>query len=310
MQGIFSRPAKEDDAEDGTSTPVRSPRSRSRSLSPVVRPIKTPSGQDPPAHVESEPKTADKENTDPKKPAKRVRAVKKKSTSKASKKKKTPASPAKSKAASPAKPAPAPAPTEASGGKGKGKGVSTFARRHKKVLRENIQGITKPAIRRMARRGGVKRISNLIYEETRGVLRVFLEHVIRDAVTYTGMHDPSCASDSARRTRATQDRDRHGRGLVSRQCCACLSSVSQRTQTPGPHPVRIRRLSAKSVVVCERVKKQSILRIPFWPFSCRLPFPSEAVEFSHHESSARRGALRVCASCSSARETTKQLGPR
>ena len=48
-----------------------------------------------------------------------------------------------------------------------------------------ISGITKPAIRRLARRGGVKRISGLIYEETRGVLKVFLENVIRDAVTYT-----------------------------------------------------------------------------------------------------------------------------
>ncbi|RZF36016.1 hypothetical protein LSTR_LSTR005832 [Laodelphax striatellus] len=55
----------------------------------------------------------------------------------------------------------------------------------RKVLRDNIQGITKPAIRRLARRGGVKRISGLIYEETRGVLKVFLKNVIRDAVTYT-----------------------------------------------------------------------------------------------------------------------------
>ena len=55
------------------------------------------------------------------------------------------------------------------GGKGLGKGV---AKRHRKVLRDNIQGITKPAIRRLARRGGVKRISGLIYEETRGVLKV------------------------------------------------------------------------------------------------------------------------------------------
>lgn len=34
-----------------------------------------------------------------------------------------------------------------------------------------LLGITKPAIRRLARRGGVKRISGLIYEETRGVLK-------------------------------------------------------------------------------------------------------------------------------------------
>ena len=39
------------------------------------------------------------------------------------------------------------------GGKGLGKGG---AKRHRKVLRDNIQGITKPAIRRLARRGGVK----------------------------------------------------------------------------------------------------------------------------------------------------------
>ena len=59
------------------------------------------------------------------------------------------------------------------------------AKRHRKVLRDNIQGITKPAIRRLARRGGVKRISGLIYEETRGVLMIFLENVICDVVTYT-----------------------------------------------------------------------------------------------------------------------------
>ena len=51
------------------------------------------------------------------------------------------------------------------GGKGMGKG-----KRHQKPLRDNIQGITKPAIRRLARRGGVKRISGLIYEETTGTL--------------------------------------------------------------------------------------------------------------------------------------------
>merc|ERR1711962_11658 len=68
------------------------------------------------------------------------------------------------------------------GGKRLGKGE---AKRHRKVLRDIIQGITKPAIRRLVRRGGVKRISGAVYEETRGVLKVFLENVIRDAVTYT-----------------------------------------------------------------------------------------------------------------------------
>lgn len=53
------------------------------------------------------------------------------------------------------------------------------------MMRDNILGITKPAIRRLARRGGVKRISGLIYDETRSVLKTFLDGVVRDAVTYT-----------------------------------------------------------------------------------------------------------------------------
>ncbi|XP_069420386.1 histone H4-like [Ovis canadensis] len=53
------------------------------------------------------------------------------------------------------------------GGKVLGKGG---AKRHRKVLRDYIQGITKPAIRRLARRG-VKLISGLIYEQIRGVMR-------------------------------------------------------------------------------------------------------------------------------------------
>merc|ERR1712060_387744 len=59
------------------------------------------------------------------------------------------------------------------------------ANRTRKVLRDNIQGITKPAIRRLARRGGGKRIRGLIYEETRGVLKTFLENTLRDSITYT-----------------------------------------------------------------------------------------------------------------------------
>ena len=57
------------------------------------------------------------------------------------------------------------------------------AKRHLKVFRDDLQGITKPAICRLARQGGVKRISGLIYEETCRMLKVFLENVVRDAVT-------------------------------------------------------------------------------------------------------------------------------
>ena len=72
------------------------------------------------------------------------------------------------------------------GKSGKGLGKSAVKRTRKSVpAGDSIKGITKPSIRRLARRGGVKRISAMIYEETRGVLKTFLEGVIRDAVTYT-----------------------------------------------------------------------------------------------------------------------------
>ena len=57
-------------------------------------------------------------------------------------------------------------------------------KRHRKVLRDNIQGITKPAIQRLAHKGGVKIMSGLIYKESRGILKVWMEAVIREAVTY------------------------------------------------------------------------------------------------------------------------------
>jgi len=72
------------------------------------------------------------------------------------------------------------------GGKG-GKGMGKIGgKRHaRKTTKASIEGITKPAIRRLARRGGVKRISALIYQDTRVVLKSFLENVVRDSITYT-----------------------------------------------------------------------------------------------------------------------------
>ena len=69
------------------------------------------------------------------------------------------------------------------GGKGVGK---VGGKRHaRKSTKASIAGITKPAIRRLARRGGVKRISTFIYDDTRAVLKSFLENVVKDATTYT-----------------------------------------------------------------------------------------------------------------------------
>ncbi|KAG5953705.1 Histone H4 [Claviceps sorghi] len=74
-------------------------------------------------------------------------------------------------------------PPPSSGGRGKigvvGKTVLGPARRHRKILRDTIQGITKPAIRRLARRGGVKRISATIYDEARKALKERLEVILK-----------------------------------------------------------------------------------------------------------------------------------
>ena len=45
--------------------------------------------------------------------------------------------------------------------------------------------ITKPAIRRLARRGGVKRINALVYQQAREIVREFLSETLGDALTYT-----------------------------------------------------------------------------------------------------------------------------
>ena len=70
-------------------------------------------------------------------------------------------------------------------GKGVGKGVGKGGIRHKRILKSNLDGITKPAIRRLARRGGVKRISGLVYKEVREVLTEFLRTTIYDAILMT-----------------------------------------------------------------------------------------------------------------------------
>lgn len=58
------------------------------------------------------------------------------------------------------------------------------AKRHRKILQDSIQGVTKPAIRRLARRGGVKRLTGLVYPEMQGALKTFLTSVLKDVCLY------------------------------------------------------------------------------------------------------------------------------
>nr|XP_055178122.1 uncharacterized protein LOC129507626 [Nyctereutes procyonoides] len=191
------------------------------------------------------------------------------------------------------------------GGKGLGKGG---AKRHRKVLRDNIQGITKPAIRRLARRGGVKRISGLIYEETRGVLKVFLENVIRDAVTYTehakrktvtamdvvyalkrqGRRRPAQHPGRAAMARTKQTARKSTGGKAPRKQLATKAARKSAPATGGvkkPHRYRpgtvalreIRRYQKSTELLIRKLPFQRLVREIAQDFKTDLRFQSSAV---------------------------------
>lgn len=56
--------------------------------------------------------------------------------------------------------------------------------KHRKILRDNIAGITKPALLRILRRAGIKRVSGLVYEEMRGLLKEWLVEMVKDMVIF------------------------------------------------------------------------------------------------------------------------------
>ena len=109
-------------------------------------------------------------------------------------------------------------------------------------------GITKPAIRRLARRGGVKRISGLIYEETRGVLKVCsvcLCMYVR--CVYVRACLPAC---------------------VSPRVCACAFSPHATTRalmhththntTPPPKQVFLENVIRDSVTYTEHARRKTV----------------------------------------------------
>ncbi|CAL6008111.1 Histone_H4 [Hexamita inflata] len=88
-------------------------------------------------------------------------------------------------------------------GKGKGKGFGKA--KHRSKEKDVLTGITKPAIRRLARRGGVKRISSTIYPQTREVLKAFLDVVIRDSLIYTDHAQRKTVTSSGRHVYALKE---------------------------------------------------------------------------------------------------------
>lgn len=70
------------------------------------------------------------------------------------------------------------------GGKTLGKGKLLPAR-HRHAKKDPWQTITNADIRRLCRRGGVKRIKSTIYTESKTVMEQFIDKIIIDALTYT-----------------------------------------------------------------------------------------------------------------------------
>jgi histone H4 len=57
-------------------------------------------------------------------------------------------------------------------------------KKHRKILRDNIQGITKSVIAKLCQRAGIVRISGPVYEEIRGIIRVYLESLIKNSMLH------------------------------------------------------------------------------------------------------------------------------
>lgn len=59
------------------------------------------------------------------------------------------------------------------------------AKRHSSKKTTEQKAISRPAIRRLARKGGVKRIADEVYETARECLVQFIYKIIKDAVVFT-----------------------------------------------------------------------------------------------------------------------------
>lgn len=71
---------------------------------------------------------------------------------------------------------------------GRGKNTKNSNKKAKKMMKAAApveRGITNGGLRRLARRGGVKRISMACHDHVRDYIDDFLNQVVRDSLTYT-----------------------------------------------------------------------------------------------------------------------------
>ena len=129
----------------------------------------------------------------------------------------------------------------------------------KQSNKEAIQGITKPAIARLARKAGVKRMSNFIYGETRWHMKTFLENVLRQAVMNLRFHN--------RTTILAEDVEmglpvKMFSGDMKKKLCAVKSAVkASRRRASGQKSIdEIRRYQACEYLILPRLSFSRFVR--------------------------------------------------
>lgn len=71
------------------------------------------------------------------------------------------------------------------GAKAVGSGRGGLKRHSRRVMPDGSSALSRPALRRLARRAGVKRINAGIYEEAPTAMRAWLGKIIADSINYT-----------------------------------------------------------------------------------------------------------------------------
>ena len=69
--------------------------------------------------------------------------------------------------------------------KGKSSATKGSSKRMKKLVKGGGNGVSRGAIRRLARRAGAKRLSGLVYDEARSAIKSFVTSTVNGAVAYT-----------------------------------------------------------------------------------------------------------------------------
>lgn len=103
--------------------------------------------------------------------------------------------------------------------------------------RDTIQGITKPALQRLARKAGAKRVSGMLYEELRGVLKVYLDNLVQAAVV-SMTHDDRKSLHKKDAELALKKAGKAYGGLTSKRCSVKGKRESKKGSSKGPRRFR------------------------------------------------------------------------